>query len=275
MILFRYWPYRIVRKRMMLKKSGSRSDQTGFVIVKKRSDPEHTMLGGWSHNEEFQFPCWSQCCGSKSIFFVIGFGSRIFFSDSDSRANILTRDFLNGVSHCFQMCSGTCTPEKKVFQQKNLCFFLSSVWSAFFHNFFYFTIVSRSESESKSELFSDSDSDPAKIYWVFRIRIHNTGWSCVFFLLKLLLEPHQNCMYTVRNRFGKKENRIGGLFLLPLDRSEVPTLMEPVRLLLKFRFHIDIFQLLLQQKWLRTLGWRSPKLGQFLSFCSAKVNSLC
>jgi hypothetical protein len=29
----------------------------------------------------------------------------------------------------------------------------------------------------------------------------------------------------------------------PFNRSEVPTLMKPVCLLLKFRFHVDIFQL--------------------------------
>jgi hypothetical protein len=52
--------------------------------------------------------CTSQCCVSEFIFF--GFGSP------------------NGVSHCFRMCSGTCTTEEKVFQQKNLSFFsLSSV----------------------------------------------------------------------------------------------------------------------------------------------------
>jgi hypothetical protein len=61
---------------------------------------------------------------------------------------------------------------------------------------------------------------------------------------------------------------------VPLDRSEVPTLIEPVRLRLKFCFHVEIFQLFLQQKLLRTLGCRSPELGQFLSFFSAKVNLL-
>jgi hypothetical protein len=60
---------------------------------------------------------------------------------------------------------------EKSFPTEKLTFFcLSSVWSAIFHNFFYFTTVSGSE--SKSELFSDSD--PAKIFGFFRIRIHNT-----------------------------------------------------------------------------------------------------
>jgi hypothetical protein len=61
-------------------KSGSGSDQTGFRIVKKCPDPEQTMLGSWSYIEEFQFPCWSQCCGYESIF--SDSDPKIFFSGS-------------------------------------------------------------------------------------------------------------------------------------------------------------------------------------------------
>jgi hypothetical protein len=45
-----------------------------------------------------------------------------------------------------------------------------------FHKNFYPTTVSESDSESvsESELFF-SDSDPAKKFGLFRIRIHNTG----------------------------------------------------------------------------------------------------
>jgi hypothetical protein len=46
-------------------KSGSGSDQIGFGIVEKRSDPEHTMLWSWSRNEEFHFPCYG------CIFFLL------------------------------------------------------------------------------------------------------------------------------------------------------------------------------------------------------------
>jgi hypothetical protein len=36
------------------------------------------------------------------------------------------------------------------------------------------------------------------------------------------------------------------VFLVPLDTSEVPALLEPVCLLLKFRFHVKLFQLFLK-----------------------------
>jgi hypothetical protein len=45
------------------------------------------MLGSWSYIEEFQFPCWSQCCGYESIFSdsdpkkffsAFGFGFRFY-----------------------------------------------------------------------------------------------------------------------------------------------------------------------------------------------------
>jgi hypothetical protein len=74
------------------------------------------------------------------------------------------------------MCSGICTTEKKGFPtEKLMCFLFQVIDLRFFHKIFYFTTVAGSESESKSELFSYSYSDPAKIFGFFRIRIHNAA----------------------------------------------------------------------------------------------------
>jgi hypothetical protein len=99
------------------------------------------MLGSWSYIEEFQFSCWSQCCGYESI-----------FSDSDPKI------FFSGFGFGFR---------------------------------FYATYTVR---------------------YGFTIK-------CFKWIVSQDLEV---CFW-------------------PFDRSEVPTLMEPVRLILKFRFHVNIF----------------------------------
>jgi hypothetical protein len=112
-----------------------------------------------------------QCCGSEFILF--GFGSTILFSDSVSDSypytDIVTRHFFKW---CLSMlsCVFWSVRQRKIFPTEKRTFFsLSSVWSAI-----YITTVAGSESKSKYELFSDSESDPAKIFGFFRIRIHNT-----------------------------------------------------------------------------------------------------
>jgi hypothetical protein len=72
------------------------------------------------------------CCGYESFFL---FGSSTFFSDpdldldTDPKTNICILEiFRNSVSHGFHVCSGTCTIEKKGFnEKKNIFFSLSSI----------------------------------------------------------------------------------------------------------------------------------------------------
>jgi hypothetical protein len=52
---------------------------------------------------------------------------------------------------------------------------------------FYFKTVSGSESDPESEFFL-SDSDPAKIFGFFRLRMHNTGLPSIDVLV-----DHGNC----------------------------------------------------------------------------------
>jgi hypothetical protein len=99
-----------------------------------------------------------------------------YFSYSDPqiffRIRILILIFWPEIFYMGSLVAFICELEsvrrKKVFS-------LSSVWSAIFHNIFYFTTVPGSESETKPEFFSNSDSVAAKIFGFFwiRIRIHN------------------------------------------------------------------------------------------------------
>jgi hypothetical protein len=105
-----------------------------------------------------------------------------FFSDldpqfffSDSAFIFWPKNFKNGASHCFHMCSGICTTEEKVFQLKNLRFFLFQVFDLrFFKNFFILQQCLDPNPNPNPNIFSDSDWDPAKIFGFFRSRIHNT-----------------------------------------------------------------------------------------------------
>jgi hypothetical protein len=74
------------------------------------------------------------------------------------------------------MCSGICTTEKKVFQLKNVGFFLFQVFDLrFFTKKF---ILQQCLNPNPNPNFF-SDSDPAKIFGLFRIRIHNTDVNSV------------------------------------------------------------------------------------------------
>jgi hypothetical protein len=70
--------------------------------------------------------------------------------------------------------------------EKRTFFSLSSVLSAIFHTNFYFITVSGSESDSKSELFSD----PGKIFGFFQIWIHNTTYYCSSRVAVVLIRPN-------------------------------------------------------------------------------------
>jgi hypothetical protein len=99
---------------------------------------------------------------------------QILLGNSDSKATILTRNIcINSASHCFHVCSITCTIEQ-MFSNKNKFFFLSFKYLIFnCSKTFYLLTVGGSE----SELFSDSDSDPAKTYGFFWNRIHNAAFG--------------------------------------------------------------------------------------------------
>jgi hypothetical protein len=109
-----------------------------------------------------------QCCGSELIFFEFGFGSTNFFR---FQIRILTLIFwpeivLNGASHCFYMCSGSCTTEKKVFQLKNLRFFSFKYLTCDFSHkifLFYNSVWIRIQIRT---FFSDPDSDPQHCLYV-------------------------------------------------------------------------------------------------------------
>jgi hypothetical protein len=136
-----------------------------FIMIK--------YIGNYMDNDHFNL-VWNSVVDPNS-----------FFSDSDPqiffririRFRILTgilmvwpRIFENGASHCFCMCSGICTKEKKVFQMTNLRF-LKCLICDFFTTFFYFTAVSGSESElffafgSSQNVRIISDSDLEQQHW--------------------------------------------------------------------------------------------------------------
>jgi hypothetical protein len=67
---------------------------------------------------------------------------------------------------------------KQIFNRKTSDFSLSSVWFLIFHKKFssYNSVWIRFRVRIRIRtFFSDSDSDPAKTFGLFRIRIHNTG----------------------------------------------------------------------------------------------------
>jgi hypothetical protein len=77
------------------------------------------------------------------------------------------------------MCSGTCTTEEKVFQQKNVRFLLLQVFDLMFRNIFILKQCMNPNlyANPNQNFCSDSESDPAKTYRFFRIRIHNKAFS--------------------------------------------------------------------------------------------------
>jgi hypothetical protein len=91
--------------------------------------------------------------------YFFGFGSTIFF-----RIRIRFRILIifwpdNFLKWCLSLLLYVFwnLNDRKFSSWKTYDFSFSSVWFAIFHTNFYFTTVSGSESESKSELFSDSD----------------------------------------------------------------------------------------------------------------------
>jgi hypothetical protein len=135
-----------------------------------------------------------QCCGSEFIFFRIRIRIRIhkFFpdsnsdsvsdsdsnsdlvSDSDPYSNILTRIFFKWCLSLLLYVFWNLYDREKSFPTEKLTFFLSSVLYAIFHKNYYFTQCLDPNSNPNPNFFSDSD--PAKIFGFFRIRIwiHNT-----------------------------------------------------------------------------------------------------
>jgi hypothetical protein len=126
-----------------------------------------------------------------NIFFGFGFGFESFYSYFDPT-------FFEMVSLIAFISFWNLYDRGKVVLQKNIRFFS---FSPIFHKKFYFTTVSGSQSKSKSDLYciSDSDSDSAKIFGFFRIRIHNTAFKCLIcdfsqnlFILQQCLDPNPN-----------------------------------------------------------------------------------
>jgi hypothetical protein len=113
---------------------------------------------------------FNHCCGSEIIFF--GFGSTHFFRIRIFILIFWPEIFSNGASHSFYMCFGICTTEKKVLQRKPLRFFLFQVFDLRFFTLI-FILQQCLDPNPNPNFFSDSD--PAKIFGLFRIRIHNTA----------------------------------------------------------------------------------------------------
>jgi hypothetical protein len=102
------------------------------------------------------------------IFFGFGYGFGFL------RLIFWPQIFLNGASSCFPMCSETCTSEKKKFpieKHKIFVFQVFDFW--FFTKIFILQQCLNPNPYPYPNFFSDSD--PAKTFGLFRIRIHNTG----------------------------------------------------------------------------------------------------
>jgi hypothetical protein len=136
----------------------------------------------------------------RTLFF--GVGSTNFFSDSDSVSdsdpytNILTRNFFKMAPLIAFICVLESVRQRKKFSNWNTYVLsLSSVWSAIFHTK-NFTLQQSLDPNPNPNFFSDSD--PAKIFGIFRIRIHKTGkrdrywyryWNILNNVIPFLLRP--------------------------------------------------------------------------------------
>jgi hypothetical protein len=97
------------------------------------------------------------------------------------------------------MCPETWTTEKKVFPtEKQRCFPFSSVWSAIYHIIFYFHYSVWIRIRIQFGTFY-SDSDPAKIFKLFRIWIHNTARMSPVFKFMLWRKKHLIYRYRIKN----------------------------------------------------------------------------
>jgi hypothetical protein len=123
--------------------------------------------------------CWypMQCCGSELIFFR--FGSKkncIFFRIRIFILIFWPKFFLNGASHCFYTVP-VCVLEsvrQRSFPTEKLPYFFS--FKCFICDFSQKKFILQQCLDPNPKFFSDSD--PAKIFGVFQIRIHNTDAMC-------------------------------------------------------------------------------------------------